>query len=229
MKIKTLVGTITVLLMAAFSTGTIAFFEIQEFDDAIIYLEQNFTDQDTEVVVLAKGQDEGLRTLKIHDPYRRKVLHLHAKRRTLGVREFAMESPEPGLSEVLQAYHEGEYTFRGRTFSGVILKSVAFLSHDIPGPAVIVFPEDEAQDIDPDADLIIQWEPVDGAVKYLIEVEREDPEPELSMESEAVENAVSFTVSAEWLEPDSEYQVGVAVVNADGNTTWVEQTFTTAP
>ena len=210
------------------TTHHFAFAESEEFEDAFIYLEQNATDGDTEVVILAKGGDEGFKTLKIADPDGKKIIQLNAKKRTLGTREFAMESPEPDLDSVLKAYPEGEYTFKGKTISGEKYMSTAYLSHVIPDPAENIYPADE-QEINPDEDLEITWDPVPGAVKYLVEVEREDPEPEKTLQGDVEPSDFpSFTVSADWLEPDAEYQVGVAVVNADGNITWVEQAFTTA-
>ena len=70
---------------------------------------------------------------------------------------------------------------------------------------------------------------MDGAVNYLIEVEREDSEPELTLQGDTLHPATTYTVSKDWLEADSGYQVGVAVVNKYGNITWVEQVFSTAP
>lgn len=218
------------IFVTAFLTGnSLAASEPEQFEDTLIYLEQNFTDQDTEVVIFVKGTDEGLKTLDVAGPSRKKVLQLHSKKRTLGARELVLESPEPGLDEILKAYPEGEYTFSGQTVSGMKLNGVATLTHNIPQPATVVFPADEADDVNPTEDLVIKWGSVPGAVKYLIEVEREEPEPELTLQGQILPLTTTFTVSKDWLEANGKYQLSIAVVNADGNITWVEQTFSTTP
>ena len=132
------------------------------------------------------------------------------------------------VDEVLEAYPEGLYNVIGKEINGDWLWGVARLTHIIPDPVNITYPEDGAENINPDMDLIIEWEPVEGGVMYIVEVEREDPEPELSLEGNIEAPVTTFTISSDWLEPNSEYQVGVAAVNEDGNITWVEQTFVTS-
>ena len=61
--------------------------ERSAFTTATIVLEQNFTDQDTEVVIVAKGLDEGLKELTVSTADGTEILSLSAKPVTLGVRE----------------------------------------------------------------------------------------------------------------------------------------------
>lgn len=87
-----------------------------EFTDLRMTLEQNATDGDTEVVLFAKGQDDGLKKLRIVRPDGRTVAELRGNRRTIGLRELALESPEPPeLERVLRSFPEGTYRFAGHT------------------------------------------------------------------------------------------------------------------
>ena len=226
MKRKFLIATILATVFLA--TNPLAFAKPEVFECVSISLEQNFTDKDTEIVLFAKGNDEGLKTLNVFDPKGKAIFQLKAEKRVLGTREFSMESPEPGLQEVLQAYPKGEYTFKGQTVSGLQLESIAILSHKIPTPSAILSPRDSALNVNPDEDLKIKWSPVKGSVRYLFQIEREKPEPKLMFQGETMPPSTSFTLSKGWLEAGSKYQVAIAVVNADGNNTWVEQAFSTA-
>ncbi|MBA2594531.1 MAG: hypothetical protein M3495_17660 [Pseudomonadota bacterium] len=79
-----------------------------EFTDLRMTLEQNATDGDTEVVLFAKGQDDGLKKLRIVRPDGRTVAELRGNRRTIGLREFALESAEPPeLERVLRSVPAG--------------------------------------------------------------------------------------------------------------------------
>ena len=77
------------------------------FAEASIILEHNATDDDAEIVVFIKGGEEGLRKLRMYAPNNTTVLNLSTKDRTIGLREFAVESAEPGVDKVMGAYPEG--------------------------------------------------------------------------------------------------------------------------
>ena len=191
--------------------------DFQEFADAKIALEQNFTDQDTEVVILAKGLDEGLSKLTVSTADGVKILDLSATKSSLGVREFSVESPEPGLTEVLAAYPEGTYVFEGVTVNGVRLRSTATLSHDLLDPTTLRVDTEEGT---------ISWSTVTGVDHYVLELEREvDGEDVVKLTLEMPSDMTSFPIPAALRMP-GEYQVGVAVVSRGGNTTVVEVNFT---
>lgn len=187
-----------------------------QFSIARIFLEQNLTDQDAEVVMLAKGQDEGLESLSVFGEDGAKILQLSSRTSTLGVREFAVESPEPGMSAILAAYPEGTYRFVGVTFNGVRLQSTARLSHDLPEPA------------DPRIDPVrgtIEWNAVAGAAGYSLELEREvNGEDERTLTVELPPDVTSFRIPDAFRVPD-DYQAGVAVISRNGNITIVEKSF----
>jgi hypothetical protein len=188
----------------------------ERFGRLSINLEQNFTDQDSEIVIFAKGRDEGLVSLKVTGPDGRTLVQLTAVESTLGTREFAMESPEPGLREVFDAYPEGTYTFRGVTVSGITLTGVAKLSHRLLDPPQFTFDESDA---------LLRWKAVPGAAGYVIEFEREvDGRDELKLTAELPASATSLPIPAALLVP-GDYQAGVAAVSEDGNLIVVEQEF----
>src|SRR5918994_2070008 len=104
------------LALAAASAGAGA--DPAEFDEATMYVEQNATDGDTEVVIAGTAGDDGLRLLQIKWPDREVVTTLIADRSTLGMREFHFESPEPPGEAVLAAYPEGRYVLAGVSTAG---------------------------------------------------------------------------------------------------------------
>ena len=61
----------------------------EEFEELLMTLEQNATDGDTEVVFLAKTEEEGLRRLSITAPNGRRVARFKGDKRSIGIREFA--------------------------------------------------------------------------------------------------------------------------------------------
>ena len=198
----------------------------QGFDTLAMHLERNVTDEDGEVVLLAKTVSEGLRSLNIIAPGGRELAEFEMSRKTIGIREFILESPEPAdLGEVLKSYPAGAYQIRGRTISGVCIKGSATLSHTEVQVTEIVSPaEDDVVDLN---NFVITWLAVPAAVSYIIAIDNETTGTTLNAESPS--SATSFAVPADWLEPDNEYTVSVAVKIANGNVSSVEIPVTTAP
>ena len=82
-----------------------------EFEELAITLEQNATDGDAEVVLFAKGGDEGLKRLRIIAPDERIVANVQGDDQGVGLREFSLESAEPpDFGAVLGSFPEGTYT-----------------------------------------------------------------------------------------------------------------------
>lgn len=82
--------------------------EPEPFSKLRILLEQNATDGDAEVVLFAKGQDEGLAELSAFAPSRKRILHVKAQEGSkLGLREFHLETAEPKLKDVSAAFPRG--------------------------------------------------------------------------------------------------------------------------
>jgi hypothetical protein len=198
--------------------------QCEPFSELSMVLEQNATDGDAEVVLFAKGQDEGLRSLTVISPTGRLTTSIVGSNRGVGLREFVLESAEPPeIERVLRSFPEGTYHFRGKTISGTCLRGTADLSHTLAPATVVLTPaENEVVALD---GLVVTWAPVPGAVSYIVEVDNEDRGNALL--AEVFAPGTSFNVPSGWLEHGTEYLAAVAVKMEDGNKTSVENAFTT--
>jgi hypothetical protein len=197
-------------------------YNVIEFEETKIYLEQNFTDGDTEVVLMAKTEELGLGKLWVFSPHGDLIYKFKSPNngKNLGGREVLIESPEPyDLDLVLKAYPQGDYTFIGRDFANQWLYGVATLVHDIPPPVTITFPPDGGSVSRFEFDVV--WESTIPADLFLVELENQDTDEELTIQIPADSN--SFRAPEEWLVPGTQYQVSVSVINEHGNLTVVEQ------
>ena len=196
---------------------------ISEFENAEIRVERNATDGDTEVVIFAKGGDEGFRYFTVRSPDRRHVVQFYGP--DPGQRELLFESPEPPGDAILAAYPEGTYHFKGLAADGAWFAAAAQLSHDLPPQAVILSPQDEAT-IAP-GPLLIQWSSVTGAAQVLVELENESADPEQVLTYNLPPEATSFEVPAALMTPGSSYQLSIGTVGENGNRVFVEVGFQT--
>ena len=195
------------------------------FEEAAMFVEQNATDGDTEVVITGVAGDDGLSLLRIRAPDGRLVARLASPDpTTLGMREFHFESPEPPGEAVLAAYPEGRYVLYGESTAGETFRSVLRLSHQLPPAVTILHPANEAEV--PDEALIIRWSPAAGIQGYVIEVENESGEVERALTMDLSPQATSFRVPNVFIVPGGEYQIGVHSVHNNGNIVVVETTFT---
>ncbi len=137
------IGLLTIALLGAAATqdaaargrGCDAFSELR------MTLERNETDGDTEVVLFAKGQDDGLSALWITVPNGRIVAAVFGDRHGIGLREFALESAEPpDLGRVLRSFPEGIYRMRGVSVEGDCLAGSVPLSHRIAPATQLLTP-----------------------------------------------------------------------------------------
>jgi len=197
-----------------------------DFSELRMTLEQNATDGDTEIVLFAQGGDVGLDRLEITAPNGRAVAKFDGDRRGIGIREFLLESAEPpDLDVVLASFPEGEYSFTGRTVTGDCLRGTASLSHEIVPPTELRTPEEEeVVQID---QLVLSWNAVAGVERYVVELNNENTGSEMTFE--VFPPTTSVAIPAHFVQPDSEYQFAVGTKTANGNVTFVELTFFTAP
>lgn len=198
----------------------------QEFEIATIKVETNATDDDTEVVIIAKGGDDGFRRFSVRSPDGRDVVSVFSlDRSVMGQRELLFESPEPPGEAILAAYPEGKYRFKGQTHEGVRFEGSARLSHQMPAPTVILWPADEST-VSTQA-LTIQWSAVPGVSQYLLELENESADPEQALSFNLPPGATSFEVPASLLSAGAGYQLSLGTVAANGNIVFVESGFAT--
>lgn len=142
------------------------------------------------------------------------------------------------LDELFKAFPAGDYTFYGKSHAARF-QDIATLSHAIPAGPEIAAPAPGTGSVDPDASLLIDWEPVDDPilpqlgpvtiVGYHVVVVEAGGEglPQLDVDLGAGET--DFTVPAQYLEPDKTYQFEVLATEQSGNQTISEGFFCTAP
>jgi hypothetical protein len=211
------------LALAATSAVAVA----TEFEEATMYVEQNATDGDTEVVISGTAGDEGLRRLYIKSPDRERMTTLLADDTTPGMREFHFETPEPPGEAILAFYPEGNYVLRGVSTSGEVFRSVLTLSHEMPPAVTILHPAEEAE-VPAHQGLVVRWSAAPDVAQFVLEIENESADPEQALTVNLPPHVTSFRVPAAFMRPGSEFQVGVHTVADNGNIVAVESAFTTA-
>ena len=200
---------------------------VELFEEVEIIIEQNETDGDAELVVFAKGGDDGFKRMTVFDPNGARIIRFKGRDGgKLGMREFLLESPEPGIGPVLEAFPEGEYLLSARTFDGARFVGLAALSHDLAPGATGLSPAD-GETVNLGAPVVLSWNAVDGATSYTVEVENDDLEVGLLVNVPA--DVLSITVPSELLAPGVEYEFGIGTTIENGNTTFVEVAFETSP
>ncbi len=197
-----------------------------EFEVADIHVEANATDGDTEVVIFAKGGDEGFALFNVRAPDGRQVVStLSLDRSVMGQRELVFESPEPPGEAILAAYPQGMYRFTGLTHRGERFAGRAALSHELPQSAVILEPAHES--VVPAGPLTIRWSPGGDVAQYLLELENESADPEQTLSFNLPPDATSFEVPAALLASGAAYQLSIGAVGENGNIVFVEVSFET--
>lgn len=201
--------------------------ELGKFSYARVHFEQNATDGDVEVVFKAKSRKGGLAKLTVVSPDGRTVIDFTAPDpSTLGMRQFALESPEPtDVAKLKAAYPEGVYHFTGETVSGKKLAGESSLSHALPATTGFVHPKEQAEGVST-AGLEIRWTQVAGVSAYLIEIENDDLD--VGFEATLPGSASAFRVPEGFLAPGTEYDLSLGTVSAKGNISFVETSFSTA-
>lgn len=200
--------------------------QFSEFESIEMFVEQNATDGDTEIVMAATGGDDGFRIFTIRSPEGRVVVATFSLDPTIGgQRELAFESPEPPGEAILAAYPEGVYRFYGETHRRERFAGKARLSHELPPAAVILSPQEGASVAT--GPLLIQWSALPGVAQIIVELENESVDPEQSITFNLPPEATSFEIPAAMLTAGSSYQLGIGSVSDNGNRVFVEVAFET--
>ncbi|MCI0541391.1 MAG: hypothetical protein L0Z50_39840, partial [Verrucomicrobiales bacterium] len=143
----------------------------------------------------------------------------------LGQGDVAFDTPEPSLEDLMQAYPEGEYGFRGRTAAGEKLAGVAELTYALLPAPTILFPPAGASDV-PTKDLEVQWSVPVAPERIRLEVE--DEQEEVSLKIDLPGDATRFTLPNDWLQPGVLYTLDIKLIAENGNQTVRDLRFTTA-
>jgi hypothetical protein len=197
----------------------------EQFATASIRFEQNVTDQDVEVVMEAKGVEEGLVEFSVMAPNGSKIVNVTTDKTTLGLRHFNFETPEPkNINSLKTAYPAGEYVFKGITSSGVKLNAKATLDHAVPEPASLLHPKDNAKEVSI-KDLELSWSPVKKVAAYIVSLEQVNSENQFSARLPG--SATKLLIPKGFLQSAKEYKLGIGTVAEKGNITYIETSFVT--
>lgn len=212
------------------------------FSETKIIIEVNATAGDAGIQIFVDA--EGWQRLEVFDPKGQKIVDVTGSNSVgkQGITELFFESAEPSfeeqsLEELFALFPEGNYTFRGTTVDGQPLNGKAQLSHAIPaGPQIVSPAEDTA--VAPNAPIVIDWNAVTtpfpgttAPVKiagYQVIVEQVKPQPLRVFSVNVSATTTSVTVSPEFIQANAEYDFEVLAIEAGGNQTISEGSFTTA-
>ena len=211
------------------------------FSETKIIIEVNATGEDAGIQISVDA--EGWNRLEVFDPKGQKIVDVTGSNSVgkQGITELFFESAEPSfeeqsLEELFALFPEGNYDFRGTTVDGQPLNGKAQLSHAIPaGPQIVSPAEDTA--LAPNSPVVIDWNavttPFPGTtapvkiVGYQVIVEQVKPEPLRIFSVNVPATVTSVTVSPEFIQANAEYAFEVLAIEASGNQTISEGSFTT--
>lgn len=198
----------------------------EQFERVKVFLERNMLDKDAEVKFEATGGKAGLASLKVVAPDGRTVVDFKAPDSKLGIRSLALESPEPTNDGRVQAdFPAGAYIFSGSDTNGARLEGKALLSHAFPNPATFVRPQPDATNVRYKG-LQVNWQTVKGVDAQVFVIEQEASGRTIRVTLPA--SATSFSVPDGFLRPHTEYKMAIGTVAKDGNSSFIETSFTTA-
>ena len=204
------------------------------FSDAKIIFETNATDGDAGIQIFLDA--EPWKVIKIFGPNGQQIFEVQGKAQleSFGLTELFSESNEPPfeefpLQDVLNLFPPGKYEFRGTTVDGTVLKSVATLTHTIPcGPEII------SPAVLPATNAVIELNPVVNELDHA--TAQCGFSANLTIAGYQVivgdfqiildADATSVTIPPEFLEPGTLYLFEVLAIEAGGNQTITEGSFT---
>ena len=199
--------------------------KVLPFEHADMKVVYSASDDDAEILIRATG-DGPIGRVQIVGPggtVRLKATFQDGDR--LGQADVRFDTPEPSLEDLMQAYPEGEYRFRGRTAAGEKLAGVAELSYDLLPAPTILFPPAGATGV-PIKDLHVRWSVPVAPERILLQVEDEKEKVSLSIDLPG--DATSFTLPNDWLQPGVLYTLDIKLIAENGNQTVRDVRFTTA-
>lgn len=215
-----------------------------EFEDAKIIFETNFSARDTGLQIFLDGGP--WKEVEIRGP-NGEILDIEAegKLRNFGLTEAFFETNEPNwddmsLTAILARFPKGNYRFKGITTDGRILRSTASLSHRLPCAPTNLSP---SKPIELNGDPVtIRWDAVtkrlgieseicDGGpitiVTYQVIVENLETEKDFSIFLEAEDYGNEVDLPDQFVTDDTVYKFEVLAIAANGNQTIAEGFFCT--
>lgn len=199
---------------------------VESFERTAVSLEQTVQDEDAEIKFEVIGRNVGLATLQVAAPDGRVVIEFKAADSKLGLRHITLESPEPKNDGRLQAaFPAGPYKFTATTVAGDTVLGEAMLSHRLPDPTSFIRPRVDEKNV-PVTGLHLRWSPVRNLAATVVVIEQEKSGQEIRVNLPST--ATAFAVPDGFLLPGTEYKLAIGTVSKEGNTSFVETSFTTA-
>jgi hypothetical protein len=193
--------------------------------DIEMFYQHSATDDDAEVTIGIESADNPVDSLIIVGPGGRAVAIVQSKD-DLGLAEIELESAEPSVAEVQQAYPEGTYWFWGQAVDGTRLFGRIELTHDVVGAPDFADFSPCNEEVDPTTSVAIAWNSVSGADRgYEIIIEQDDTGANLRVTQGS--DRTSFVIPDGFLAAGLEYEIEMKSVTAEGNKTSASCEFST--
>ncbi len=204
-----------------------------QFTDARLKVEINATDGDAGLQIFLDGQPWNSARLSRPDGQTILNVDVTGPVANFGFTEYFSESSEPPfttfpLTQFKQLFPAGKYTFTGTTTDGSAITATATLTHDFPdGPRILSPVADTRLARD---QVTVSWAPVITPVGiriagYQVLVVQEKPVLRV-FSADLPATASRLPIPAEFLQPNIDYKVEVLAIEAGGNQTLSELTFT---
>lgn len=203
-----------------------------EFKRANLRVEVNSTDGDAGLQI--DLDHDPWKSISLRTPDGRTILDVRNRGvlKSYGLTELFSESSEPPfttfpLSEFKKLFPDGVYVFEGREVDGTRMRSTFTLTHDFPAGPVVTSPQEDSTVSA--HNLTVEWEPVAEPtgieiVRYQVLVIPED-DPARVFSAFLPGDATSIAISEEVLATDGGYKVEVLAIEASGNQTLTEISF----
>ena len=178
---------------------------------------------DEAVVIIQAETEVGLDRVEVTSPNGTPILSIRASRgRDLGMSGFTVESGEFSGAAFLENFTEGRYQIQARTVGGEPAVGRAHLSHQLPAPPAVLYPQPGAVDVPPN--LVVGWIPDAAAARYQVILEQGDND---GLQVELPAGSSTLQIPDGVLAPGTETLLEVGAILPNGNRTLVEIVFTT--
>lgn len=198
------------------------------FESLAMRVERNVTDKDHEVVIEVVSGDSGIASLQVQAPDGRTVVDLKFSALRLGIRRFAFESPEPKDLAALQSdYPAGDYAFSATTVAGGRLTGKAALQYRMPDPARLLVPGPDDRRV-PVRGLVLQWTAGNDLAVQKVAIE-DDRTGVKVIDATLSGGTRRLAVGDRVLVPATAYKLSIGTIAPNGNASYIEAAFKTAP
>jgi hypothetical protein len=185
----------------------------------------NSTDDDAQVLLLAKDEEHAFADVRVITPDGRTVFKANVRAGEVRQSVADVRTSQHRLAAIRRAFPPGEYRWRGRMLDGERIAGSSRLRYRLPQAPRIVSPADGASGV-PVTAAEVEWQPVARAEAIFVEVEDDtDGGQELLLRLDG--DATSIPIPDGFLKPETEYAVELKSMLANGNQAAADYTFVT--